>query len=244
QIFMSAVEIKGSTTTEKLTPPVNPTDLSKGCGFKAPGEADQGAPERWEVSSYLLTPGFVAVQQGDTVTLTVFVVNGDHHEVAVLAPDGQVVVPTATWQRGREYKISFGVEQVGVYIMPELGYYPDSIWASLFLISELDHPREVRDYFRSLPRLYFEKAKIPCPGSLKETVMTRLQDNLGEFHPESVNTIDGLRLEFTDGWLLIRPSGTEPVVRVIAESSSKQRAHSLVTKGKTLVQDIIRRLAP
>jgi hypothetical protein len=52
QIFMSAVEIKGSTTTEKLAPPpVSPTDLSKGYGFKAPGEADHGAPERWEASS-------------------------------------------------------------------------------------------------------------------------------------------------------------------------------------------------
>lgn len=41
-IFMSAVEIKGSTTAEQLAPPaVNPTDLSKGYGFKAPGEADQ-----------------------------------------------------------------------------------------------------------------------------------------------------------------------------------------------------------
>src|SRR3989442_14605534 len=105
QIFMSAVEIKGSTIAEQLPPPaVNPTDLSKGYGFKAPGEADQGAPQRWEVSSYLFTPGFATVQQGDAVTLTVFVVNGDHHEVAVLAPDGQAVAPTATWQRGPEYR--------------------------------------------------------------------------------------------------------------------------------------------
>jgi len=66
QIFMSAVEIKGSTTAEQLAPPtVNPTDLSKGYGFKPPGEAAQGAPQRWEVSSYLFTPGFATVQQGD-----------------------------------------------------------------------------------------------------------------------------------------------------------------------------------
>jgi hypothetical protein len=63
QIFMSAVELKGSTTTETLAPPaVNPMELSKGYGFKASGEADQGAPERWEVSSYLLTSGFTTVQ--------------------------------------------------------------------------------------------------------------------------------------------------------------------------------------
>lgn len=64
------------------------------------------------------------VQQGDTVTLTVFVVNGDHHEVAVLAPDGQVVVPTATWQRGREYRIRFVASQAGPYHLRCLTHVP------------------------------------------------------------------------------------------------------------------------
>src|SRR5438128_1966020 len=99
-IFMNAVEYKGSTTTEKLAPPAAaPASVSKGYIYKAPGEADKTAPQMWEVDSYALTPGFVTVQQGDTVTLHVFVVNGDKHEVGVLAPDGQVVVPTATWSR-------------------------------------------------------------------------------------------------------------------------------------------------
>jgi plastocyanin len=125
EIFMSAVELKGATTTEKLSPPaVNPVELSKGYGFKAPGEADPGAPERWEVSSYLLTPGFATVQQGDTVRLTAFVVNGDQHEVVVLGPDGQVVVPTATWQRGREYRLSFVAAQAGAYHLRCLTHAP------------------------------------------------------------------------------------------------------------------------
>ena len=113
---MTAIEIKGSTTTDTLAPPaVNPVDLSKGYGFKAPGEADKTSPKRWEVASYTFTPGFLTVQQGDRVMITAFVVNGDQHEVGVLAPDGQVVAPTATWQRGREYQVSFVAEKVGTY---------------------------------------------------------------------------------------------------------------------------------
>jgi plastocyanin len=115
-IFMNAVEYKGSTSTEKLAPPaVNPATLSMGYVLKAPGEADKTAPQVWEIDSYALTPGFVTVQQGDTVTLHVLVVNGDTHEVGVLAPDGQVVVPTATWNRGVEYRVSFVAEKVGTY---------------------------------------------------------------------------------------------------------------------------------
>ena len=92
-IFMNAVEFKGATTTGKLAPPsANPAELSKGYVLKAPGEADKNVPDQWEVASYTFTPGFMTVRQGDSVTLSMFVVNGDKHEVAVLAPDGQVVV--------------------------------------------------------------------------------------------------------------------------------------------------------
>lgn len=115
-IFMNAVELKGSTTTEKLAPPrVNPAGLSKGYAFKGPGDADKNDPHRWEVASYTFTPGFITAQRGDTVTLSVFVVNGDHHDVHVIAPDGQVVVPSAPWNRGQEYRVSFVAEKVGTY---------------------------------------------------------------------------------------------------------------------------------
>jgi plastocyanin len=115
-ISLTAVEFKGSTTTEQLAPPTsNPANLSKGYGYKAPGEADNNAPQRWEVSSYVFTPGAITVQQGDLVMLNAFVVNGDHHEVFVTAPDGQVAVPTATWQRGRQYQMSFVAEKLGTY---------------------------------------------------------------------------------------------------------------------------------
>lgn len=125
RIFMTAVEIKGATTTEKLAPPTrNPAELSKGYGFQGPGEADKNAPQRWEVASYLLTPGFIAVRQGDTVELTVFVVNGDQHEVGVFGPDGRVVTPPATWQRGREYRVSFEAEQAGDYHLRCLTHAP------------------------------------------------------------------------------------------------------------------------
>jgi len=88
-IFVSALEVKGGTTADKLAPPsTNPKDISKGYEFKPPGEADRANPKRWEVSSYLFSPGFVAVRQGDRVNLTVFIVNGDEHESWVTDPDG------------------------------------------------------------------------------------------------------------------------------------------------------------
>jgi plastocyanin len=115
-IFMTAIELKGSTTTDKLAPPpVNPKDLSKGYDYKPPSQADKNDPKRWEVSSYRFDPGFVTVLKDDTVKLTIFVVNGDEHDVRIADPDGRDVFAPAKWNRGREYNVSFIAKKVGSY---------------------------------------------------------------------------------------------------------------------------------
>lgn len=117
-VFMSLVEVKGGTTADKLAPPsVNPKDISKGYAFKPPGVADKNSPQRWEVSSYMMSPGHVTVRQGDDIALTAFVVNGDVHEVWVTAPDGTEVVPKAKWSRGRQYQIRFRADKPGAYTL-------------------------------------------------------------------------------------------------------------------------------
>ncbi len=133
-IFVTGLEVKGGTTADKLAPPaVNPKDLSKGYDFKQPGEADKQNPQRWEVSSYLFSPGFVAVRQGDTVKLTVFIVNGDKHEVSITAPDGRKTVANTVWNRGREYHLEFIAEQPGTYQLVCSEHAPSMIMTFLAL---------------------------------------------------------------------------------------------------------------
>jgi phosphoglucosamine mutase len=143
----------------------------------------------------------------------------------------------------RELDAALGVEQVGVYIIPEAGYYPDSIFASLFLLSQLSDASEIRQYFHRIPRLFFEKAKVLCPDELKELVMAQVQEKAHLFAPDEIpikiGTLDGLRLDFLDSWMLIRASGTEPVIRVISESTSQTQTEELISKGKELVQSLV-----
>ncbi len=139
----------------------------------------------------------------------------------------------------QQFDAALGVEQVGVYIMPEVGYYPDSIFASLFLLSQTSDTGEIRQFFRSIPRLFFEKAKVSCPNEVKEPVMARVKEEADVLAPDEINTLDGLRLQFVDSWMLIRPSGTEPVIRVIAESMSQKRTDELVRRGKELVKGVV-----
>lgn len=57
------------------------------------------------------------MRQGDAVNLTVFVVNGDEHEVQIADPEGSAVATKMKWDRGREYKVSFVAKKVGSYQM-------------------------------------------------------------------------------------------------------------------------------
>ena len=139
----------------------------------------------------------------------------------------------------QELDAALGVEQVGVYIIPEAGYYPDSIFATLVLLSQLSDAGEIRQYFRGIPRVFFEKAKVPCPDKLKELVMTQAKEKAHLFATSEINTLDGLRLEFPDSWMLIRASGTEPAIRIISESTSRSQTDELISKGAKLVQNIV-----
>jgi phosphomannomutase/phosphoglucomutase len=62
-----------------------------------------------------------------------------------------------------------------------------------------------------------------------------------EEHAESADatptTIDGYRLDYGDAWVLARPSGTEPVVRVYAEARARDRAESLATDLRDILAD-------
>ena len=133
-IYMLAVEFKGSTTSDKLaSPPVNPATISRGYTYRAPGDANPAAPQTWEVASYQFSPAFVSVPQGASVVLSVFIVNGDHHEVTLTAPDGQSLVNKVTWDRGREYTMFFVADQLGTYRL-NCGTHAPSMTATITVL--------------------------------------------------------------------------------------------------------------
>lgn len=140
----------------------------------------------------------------------------------------------------QEHSACIGVEQVGVYIMPDMGMYPDTLYASLFLLKNLESPSQIRDYLKTLPPLFFTKKSIPCPNNLKEKVMEKISQVNDELEPREINLLDGIRLEFPDSWLLIRPSGTEPTIRILCESESEPRLTYLVKEGISMVEEALK----
>lgn len=140
----------------------------------------------------------------------------------------------------REYDAALGVESVGVYILPEVGYYPDSIFAALILLSTIKHISEIREFFKSLPPLHFNKEKVACPNEHKIAIMEKVKQRATSLQPLSVNDLDGLRLEFGGAWMLIRASGTEPAIRILSESKSQAYTLNLLNIGMAIVKDAIK----
>ncbi len=92
---------------------VDPKNLPGGYGFKGPGILDPSNSEKWQVATYTWTPGSMVAYEGDTVELTAFSVNGDHHSVRLVAPDGTEIEATEM-NRGREYKLAFEAYRAGM----------------------------------------------------------------------------------------------------------------------------------
>jgi alpha-D-glucose phosphate-specific phosphoglucomutase len=89
-----------------------------------------------------------------------------------------------------------------------------------------------------------DKLSLDCPDDQKARVLDELEDVIPDevagVPVERTVTLDGFKLLCADGsWLLVRPSGTEPKLRVYAEASSEARVEAVLEAGKELVGPLV-----
>ena len=70
--------------------------------------------------------------------------------------------------------------------------------------------------------------------------MTALEKRLMTLEPLSISDIDGIKLNFQDGWLLVRASGTESKIRLTVEARSEARVRQLFDSAAGIVEDCIK----
>ncbi len=113
--------------------------------------------------------------------------------------------------------------------MPELHLGRDApVAAALTLHLLAVTGNTVSQMVRAAPCYTIVKAKAPRGGDVQATY-ARLQ---ARFPDAAADRQDGLRLAWDDSWLHVRPSGTEPIVRLIAEAPSAERAQELVDEAR------------
>ncbi len=145
----------------------------------------------------------------------------------VRAPVGEVHVA----RKIIALKAAIGGEGNGGVMYPALHVGRDAPVALALVLSLLARERvTVSELVASAPQYTIVKAKVPRGPRLEP-----VYDGLRRGFPEAaVDTQDGLRLAWPDRWLHVRPSGTEPIIRLIAEAPSRADAERLIEEGRRL----------
>ncbi|MDZ7702303.1 MAG: phosphoglucosamine mutase [Halobacteriales archaeon] len=73
----------------------------------------------------------------------------------------------------------------------------------------------------------------------ERTALVRTAQGYAREAAAELTTIDGYRLDYGDAWVLARPSGTEPLVRIYAEARDRERAQALADEMRTALQDAV-----
>ena len=131
----------------------------------------------------------------------------------------------------------FGGEENGGLIFPDFVYGSDAAMTVAKLLEILaKEGRPFSELVAELPVYYQEKLKIECPDDEKEEVMSKIAEEIKTTTDFELDTTDGVKILKDDGWVIIRPSGTEPIFRCFAESDSMDKAVEMANWGIGLIK--------
>ncbi|MFA5316553.1 MAG: phosphoglucosamine mutase, partial [Dehalococcoidales bacterium] len=135
-------------------------------------------------------------------------------------------------QAMKKQACQFGGEPCGAWVFPQVSLCPDGIYAAA-RITAIARRQKLSELAREIPQFPLIRTSVASNG----IQASRLKSLLESLEPQSVIETDGLKLNFSDSWLLVRPSGTEPVIRITAEARDKARARQLCDESLRLIRE-------
>lgn len=151
----------------------------------------------------------------------------------VRAPVGEVNVAV----KMRDVDAVVGGEGNGGVILPELHLGRDApLAAALILQLLVDEGGSLGRIVARFPQYRIVKDKLDRPDGTLDAVYESLR---GAFPDADVDLQDGLRLSWPDRWVHVRPSGTEPIVRVIAEAPTEDESRELIARCRAPLDALV-----
>ncbi len=129
----------------------------------------------------------------------------------------------------------FGGEPSGSWIFPGISLCPDGIYAAARLVEIVEKEGRLDSLLDELPAYPMIRGTIACSNDTKEAAMGKIGIELKKMG--DVSSIDGVRVETKNGWILVRPSGTEPKIRITAEA--RNDVEKLYSKAEKIVREAI-----
>ncbi len=133
-----------------------------------------------------------------------------------------------------EINAVFGGEENGGLIFPEHQFCRDGGMATMAMLELLAiKNKKLSELVEKVPKYYLIKTKVKCNN--KKEVMEKLKEKIDA---KKFDFTDGIKAFFDNGWVLIRPSGTEPIIRIYAEGKSQKDAEKIAEKYKKMVEKV------
>jgi phosphoglucosamine mutase len=136
----------------------------------------------------------------------------------------------------------FGGEPCGAWIHPRLNYCPDGILSSVLLLKALENEnKSLAEFVAETPKYPILRENFSCKNGLKEEAVEKMGERLKSVFQtyREFLKVDGVRLVLEDGWLLVRASGTEPVVRLTVQGESLKAARAILEKGAKSIRNML-----
>jgi len=156
----------------------------------------------------------------------------------VRAPTGEANVAEAM----RRDRCVFGGEGNGGVIDPKVVPVRDSLVGIAHLLGYLaETGRKLSELAGDIPRYVMLKEKLPCPPGAAEQVIRAAREEFAGRPGAAVNDTDGLRVDLPAGWVSVRASNTEPIMRITVEAQVPEDAEGLMVQIRRLAQDVVGR---
>lgn len=183
------------------------------------------------VADYVLshTPGNTVSNLSSTRALRdVTLAHGGEYNAAAV---GEVNVVT----KMKETNAVIGGEGNGGVIYPESHYGRDALVGIALFLSHLAHKQmKVSELRATYPPYFIAKNRIDLqPGTDVDAILAKVKDI---YKNEKINDIDGVKIDFADGWVHLRKSNTEPIIRIYSEAATMQRAEELGKQVMNLIE--------
>jgi len=131
----------------------------------------------------------------------------------------------------------FGGEENGGLIFPDFVYGRDAVMTVAKILEIVAKEKKpLSELVAELPVYYASKMKIECPDEQKKYVMDSIAEEIKNTTDFKLDLTDGVKILKDDGWVIIRPSGTEPIFRCFAESDSQEKADEMTDWGLSLIK--------
>ncbi|VVB57198.1 putative phosphoglucosamine mutase [uncultured archaeon] len=132
----------------------------------------------------------------------------------------------------------FGGEPCGEYVFSRGALVPDGLACGLYFAGLFARRGKLSALADAVPAYPMAREKIHCAGERKQKAMALIEKDWPFFKPSRV---DGLRSDLDDGWVLVRPSGTEPAIRITMEGRSKKELAARMEAVRAVVSRAVQK---